>query len=70
MIVLRISKYWKGVIAGCGPVLLAVQAAADDGYVDAGEGIVIGIAVLVALGVIATPNKTTDADTLPGYRQP
>lgn len=54
---LRISRYWKGVVAGLGPVLLAVQAAAGDGSVDAGEGIAIGIAVLVAVGVIATPNK-------------
>lgn len=66
---LKLSKYWKGVVAGLGPVLLAVQAAASDGGVDAGEGIAIGIAVLVALGVIATPNKTSDPDTLPGFRR-
>ncbi|GAA2298213.1 hypothetical protein GCM10010402_66000 [Actinomadura luteofluorescens] len=66
---LPINKYWKGVIAGAGPVLLAVQAAVDNGSVDAGEGVAIGIAVLVALGVIATPNKPkTDPDTLPAYR--
>lgn len=66
---LRISKYWKGVIAGLGPVLLAVQAAASDGGIDASEGIGIGIAVLVALGVIATPNRQTDPDTLPSFRR-
>ena len=67
---LKVSKYWKGVVAGLGPVLLVVQAAVDNGSIDAGEGIGIGIAVLVALGVIATPNRTADPDTLPGYRQP
>lgn len=67
---LKLSKYWKGVIAGFGPVLLTVQAAASDGGIDTSEGIGIGIAVLVALGVIATPNRTSDPDALPGYRQP
>lgn len=66
---LRISKYWKGVIASSAPVLLTVQAATSDGGIDASEGIGIGIAVLVALGVIATPNRTSDPDTLPGYRR-
>lgn len=66
---LRISKYWKGVVAGLGPVLLAIQAATSDGGVDASEGIGIGMAVLVALGVIATPNRQTDPDALPGYRR-
>lgn len=54
---IRISRYWKGVIAGLGPVLAAVQGAADDGAFDASEGITIGIALLVALGVYVVPNK-------------
>ncbi|MEV3925136.1 hypothetical protein [Actinomadura coerulea] len=66
---LKISRYWKGVIAGAGPALLALQAAVDNGSVDAGEGVAIGIAVLVALGVITTPNKTDVPDLLPSYRR-
>lgn len=57
---MTISAYWKSVIASLAPVLAAVQAAADDGRLDVSEGITIGIAALVALGVYAVPNKTTD----------
>lgn len=53
---LRISKYWKGVIAGLGPVLLLVQAAVDDSHVDLGEGVGIVTAALVAAGVIVKRN--------------
>jgi hypothetical protein len=64
----KVSKYWKGVIAGAVPVAAAVAAAVDDGHIDAGEWIPIGIAILGALGVIAVPNKpAADADTIPGY---
>ncbi|MFI0357312.1 hypothetical protein [Actinomadura sp. 9N407] len=55
---MKISKYWKGVIAGAGPVLYAVQAAVTDSQVTTSEGITIGLAVLVALGVYAVPNRT------------
>jgi hypothetical protein len=66
---MRISKYWKGVIASSTPVLLAVQAAAGDGQITSGEWIPIGIAVLAAVGVVRVPNRTpTDPDTLPAYR--
>jgi hypothetical protein len=53
----KISKYWKGVIASASPVLLAVQAAVTDSRIDAGEWVAIGTAALIAVGVIATPNK-------------
>lgn len=67
---LRINRYWKGVIAGMSPVLLAVQAAVSDGGVDAWEGIAIGTAVLVAFGVVSVPNAPkTDPDTLPAFRR-
>ena len=55
---MKISAYWKSVIAGLAPVLAAVQAAVDDGHFDVSEGITIGIAVLVALGVYAVPNSS------------
>ncbi|MGI5418642.1 hypothetical protein [Actinomadura luteofluorescens] len=64
---LKISRYWKGVIAGLSPVLLLVQAAVTDGQITSGEWVPIGIAVLAAAGVIATPNK--DPDALPAYRR-
>lgn len=54
---MKVSAYWKSVIASLAPVLAAVQAAGDDGRFDINEGITIGIAVLVALGVYAVPNK-------------
>ena len=53
----KISPYWKGVVAGLGPVVYAIQAAVTDGGVTGSEGIGIGIAVLVALGVYAVPNS-------------
>lgn len=65
---LKVSRYWKGVIASSTPVLLGVQAAVTDGRITSGEWVPIGIAVLVAVGVIATPNKQSDPDTLPAYR--
>lgn len=66
---LRISRYWKGVIAGSVPVALAVQAAVTDSRIEPTEWIPIGIAVLAALGVVRVPNKTDDPDTLPQFRQ-
>ncbi|MBA9003651.1 MULTISPECIES: hypothetical protein [Thermomonospora] len=54
---MKISAYWKSVIAAAGPVLLAAQAAIEDGRIDSGEWIPIGVAVLVALGVWGIPNK-------------
>lgn len=54
---LKISRYWKGVIAGAGPVLAAVQGAADDGHIDAMEWLTIGGALLIAFGVWRVPNK-------------
>ncbi|WP_242908663.1 hypothetical protein [Actinomadura terrae] len=64
----KISAYWKGVIAGLAPVLATVQAATDDGRLDTSELITIGGALLVALGVWRVPNKP-EPDTLPGYRR-
>jgi hypothetical protein len=57
----KISPYWKGVIASAGPVLLTIQAAVDNGNIDVGEGVGIGTAVLIALGVIAKKNAPAPA---------
>lgn len=54
---MKISAYWKGLIAGLGPVILAAQAAVDDGHIDSTEWVTIAVAGLVWLGVIAVPNK-------------
>lgn len=54
---MKISAYAKSVIASLAPVLATVQGAADDGAFDVSEGITIGIAVLIALGVYRVPNK-------------
>jgi hypothetical protein len=54
---LKISKYWKGVIAGAAPVLAAIQAGVDDGHIDVGEWLTIAGAVLIAFGVWRVPNK-------------
>src|SRR5690606_41448433 len=53
----KISAYWKSVIASRAPVLATVQAAADDGAFDSSEGITIAIALLIAFGVYRVPNK-------------
>jgi len=53
----KISAYWKSVIASLAPVLATVQAAADDGAFDSSEGITIAIALLIAFGVYRVPNK-------------
>lgn len=66
----KVSKYWKGVVAGATPVLIAVQSAVGDGRIDVGEWIAIGLTALAAVGVIAVPNaKAADVDTVPGYRR-
>lgn len=54
---LKVSEYWKTVIAGAGSVLIVVQSAVSDGGINGSEGITIGIAVLVALGVWAKANR-------------
>lgn len=54
---LKISAYWKTVIASLAPVLATVQAAVDNGALDTSELITIGGALLVALGVWRVPNR-------------
>ncbi|TDD90764.1 hypothetical protein [Actinomadura rubrisoli] len=65
---LRISAYWKGVIAAAAPVLATVQAAVDDRTLDTSELVTIGAAALVALGVWKVPNKTPDDAPVRGHR--
>lgn len=53
---MKINAYWKSVIAALMPVAAAIQGAVDDSKFDASDGINVGIAVLIALGVYAVPN--------------
>ncbi|MEV4672156.1 hypothetical protein AB0K34_10940 [Actinomadura sp. NPDC049382] len=53
----KISAYWKSVVAGLAPVLVTVQSAVDDGQVDVGEGLAIAGALLIAFGVWRVPNR-------------
>ncbi|TDD25062.1 hypothetical protein E1287_37665 [Actinomadura sp. KC06] len=57
---LKVSAYWKTVIASLAPVLATIVAAVDDQALDTSELITIGGALLVALGVWRVPNKVED----------
>ena len=54
---MRISPYWKTVAAAVAAGAIALQAALSDNTVTGGEWVTIGLAVLGAVGVWATPNK-------------
>lgn len=67
---MKISKYWKGVVAGLSPVLIAIQSAVTDDQITSSEWVAIGIAVLTAVGVISVPNRQpVPSDVVPGYSQ-
>lgn len=57
----KIPEYWKGVIASLGAIAYAVQAAVTDGNISDQEKVTIGLAVLVALGVIFKRNQAPAA---------
>jgi len=55
---MRLASYLKAIAGALIAGLTSLQAALDDGGIDAQEGITAGIATLVALGVIwAVPNS-------------
>lgn len=54
---MKISAYWKTVVASLGPVVYAAQAAVTDSRITVDEWVTIGVAVLVAAGVWRVPNR-------------
>jgi len=54
----KLSPYWKTVVASLAPVLATVQSLTEDGALDLSDGLTIGAALLIALGVWRVPNKT------------
>jgi hypothetical protein len=55
---MKISKYWKAVVAALAAGAGAVTTAAQDGQITGEEWWTVGMAVLVALGFTwAVPNK-------------
>lgn len=63
---MRISKYWKAVVAGAAAGSASLATALQDGILTTGEGITAALAVLGALGVTwAVPNQQQRKVTLP-----
>lgn len=60
-------KYAKGWIAGLMAVLAAVQPLVKD-EMQTYDWFVVGAAVLAAIGVVVTPNRTTNSDTVMSRR--
>ena len=57
---MKISKYWKAVVAAVVAGAGSLSTALADDTISAAEGWAAGVAVLVALGFTwAVPNKTT-----------
>lgn len=60
---MKISKYWKAVVAAVVAGAGALATALNDDIITAAEAWTTGAAVLVALGFTwAVPNKTTTED--------
>jgi hypothetical protein len=53
----KLAEYWKALIAAVTPVFLVVQTALEDDGVSQEEWVAIGVAVVVALGVLVKANK-------------
>lgn len=64
---MKISHYWKAVVAALAAGAGAITTAAQDGVITGEEGWTAAVAVLAALGLTwAVPNKPTtgeDADS-------
>lgn len=62
---MRISKYWKAVVAAVAAGAAALATALDDGTVTTQEGLTAVLAVLGALGLTwAVPNRQTAKHTV------
>lgn len=67
---LKISEYWKGIIAALVPVALLIQAAISDSSISGDEGVKIGLAIIGAVGVVWKANRPkTPSDVVPGYQR-
>jgi hypothetical protein len=62
----KIARYWKAIIAASSPVFLAIQAAVTDDHISNQEVIAISAAVVVAVGVLVKGNR----DAAPPPSQP
>ncbi|MFI6249062.1 hypothetical protein [Streptomyces sp. NPDC051016] len=59
---MKVSRYWKAIVAAVVAGAGAAGTALDDGKVTGPEAVVIGLAVLSGLGFTwAVPNRTTAA---------
>lgn len=57
---MKISRYWKAIVAALAAGATAVTTAAQDGTITGEELVTAGIAVLGTLGITyAVPNKPT-----------
>lgn len=60
---MKISKYWKGVVAALAAGAGAVTTAAQDSQITGEEGWTAAVAVLAALGLTwAVPNKPSTGE--------
>jgi hypothetical protein len=57
-----IKTHAKFVVAAVTPVFLAVQAALTDSEITTEEGVAIGVAVVVAVGVLLKANQAPVAE--------
>ncbi|MFC7817544.1 hypothetical protein ACFUTR_23220 [Streptomyces sp. NPDC057367] len=59
---MKVSRYAKAVVAAVTAGSAALGTAVQDGAVDSGEWVTVGLAVLAALGVTwAVPNRQVEA---------
>ncbi|HWN00920.1 MAG TPA: hypothetical protein VNO54_28045 [Streptosporangiaceae bacterium] len=59
---MKISKYWKAVVAGLAAGSASLSTALEDGTITGQEGLTAGLAILGALGLTwLIPNRQTAA---------
>ncbi|WP_435244962.1 hypothetical protein [Streptomyces tendae] len=55
---MKVSRYWKAVVAGAAAGTAALGTAVQDGTLTAGDGVAVVLAVLGTLGITwAVPNR-------------
>lgn len=61
---MKISRYWKAVVAGVAAGTASLSTALQDGTLTTGEGLTAVLAILGALGITyAVPNRPTSTTT-------